>query len=109
VNRNAQHNNFYVDKCAQAIRGLEGSEQWTVKFDFILGPGKSIELGINEGVPFPTPDDGFWLKSSHAMVTDKTDTEVFCGLPFTCITSCAGPIWQTSGMSRMCLSTRLLF
>jgi len=81
VNRNAQHNNFYVDKCAQAIRGLEGSEQWTVKFDFILGPGKSIELGINEGVPFPTPDDGFWLKSSHAVVTDKTDTEVFLWPP----------------------------
>jgi len=63
--------------------GAEGSEQWTVKFDLTLGPGKKFQSrdGRSGAMSFPIPDDGFWLKSAHLMVTDKTGSQLFSWPP----------------------------
>lgn len=65
----------YLDKCIQVG---SGSEQWTVKIDFTTGPGGRY---TPEFFTLPTPQQGFWLKSVHMLVTDKTGVKRFMWPP----------------------------
>jgi len=65
----------YLDECTQTG---SGSERWSIKMDFALAPG-----GIKVDFPLdprmaswtlPTPEDGFWLKSAHLLLTNKDET-----------------------------------